>query len=240
MFKGQNGKPTPTLNPVTGDVDHQCIYCWARPLAEKYQTFCRAGKMKSKKYEKGFDLQLHEDVLAKPIRGKNKTYSICLMGDLFAKSVPYDWIERVLEWCDKADKSNTFMFCTKNPAGYIRLNLYWLQVQNFHFGVTIETDIIEIGKRYSKAPSVQDRIALFSTLEAKHKYISVEPIMKFTDAANFAYKLWCCKVEYVYVGYDTKGNHMEEPSIEEFRKLIDELKRRSIEIRLKETRGFCE
>jgi len=110
-----------TWNPVTG-CQHDCVYCYARELAEKYQKRGEPG------YAEGFAYAFHPDRLPAPthtkIPGKADPTDrlwdrvfVCSMSDLWGKWVPADVIRDVLTACNAAPDW-TYMFLTKFPSRY--------------------------------------------------------------------------------------------------------------------------
>src|SRR5205085_11832741 len=79
-------------NPVTGctPISAGCDHCYARTLAERLQL------MGVEKYENGFDVTLHPDVLLQPTRWKTpRRVFVNSMSDLFHARVPKDFVAQV-------------------------------------------------------------------------------------------------------------------------------------------------
>lgn len=229
-----DGKRVKTLNCLTG-CKYNCSYCFARKLVET--------KLKdAPKYKDcGFDPAIHPKELIKSL-GKNKIYFVVDMGDMWGEWNDDDLIQLVLNKCKNADKSNTFMFLTKNPQRYV---VYFDEnpedyQDNFILGATIETTKDELGLKYSEAPNESHRYYYMKRLKDFRKFISIEPIMDFDDvrylnADTLGDWIETINPEFVYIGYDNYDNHLHEPSLEKTTKLIEELKKFT-EVRLKTIR----
>lgn len=221
------GKKVKTLNYITG-CQHNCTYCWARELV--------ATKLKnSPKYrECGFNPALHLKEVGKSL-GKNNTYFVVDMGDMWGSWVEDYWIHLVLDKCKNADRSNTFMFLTKNPQRYVDFFSKYQDYQdNFILGATIETNIDFYGLTYSNAPKVSDRYSAMKRLPYKiRKFVSIEPILNFDITLDD----WIQSInpEFVYIGLDNHKNKLEEPKLFKTKLLIQELNKFT-EVRLKTIR----
>lgn len=132
-----------TWNPVTGCF-HDCEYCYARGIAERFKPFdlphltekgiyerlneldtpiitaCKDGKDRACAYPYGFEPTLHRYRLGEYEKKKGRTIFVCSMADLFGSWVPDSWIEEVFAACEKAPQ-HRYLFLTKNPQRYIDL-----------------------------------------------------------------------------------------------------------------------
>lgn len=198
---------TETWNPVTGCL-HHCKYCWARRLAET--------KLKnSKRYNKGFVPRINVEEFKKKFKGG--VVFVSDMGDLFGDFIPDEWIESVLDHTKKFPNT-FFLFLTKNPARY----------RNFEFpdnailGATIETDRDDIYDGISQALKPSERIRAMIELDWDMKFLSVEPILKFSP--KFYKKIEKINPFMIYVGYDNYNYKLPEPTLEETTALIRKLR----------------
>ena len=198
---------TRTWNPVTG-CPHNCTYCWARKMATTRLRHLE-------RYRDGFVSRLNEEEFREKFNGG--FIFVSSMGDLFAYTVPDGWIIRVIEHVKKFPEA-TFLFLTKNPARYLNFDF----PENAILGATIETDRDEIARRLSRAPLPSARIEAMAKVRGR-KFVSVEPILNFTD--SFPEKIERIGPAMVYVGYDNYNNRLPEPSLERTKKLISELSR---------------
>ncbi|MDR2594574.1 MAG: phage Gp37/Gp68 family protein [Fibromonadaceae bacterium] len=144
-----------TFNPVTGCL-HNCEYCYARKIANRFKTesgefFVKSGIDEWQKWRKGdgiytryFNPQFHKDRLDEPQHHKKpRNIFVCSMADLFGDWVPDEIIKKVFEACENAPQ-HRYLFLTKNQSRYDNLHykkiLPWKALKfgiNCWFGVTI-------------------------------------------------------------------------------------------------------
>ena len=126
-----------------------------------------------------------------------------------------EWMEKILEIIFEMPEK-TFFFQTKNPSWF---NQYSFP-DNCVLGITLESnrDYREI----SKAPLCRQRAYIFAEVIHPRKIITIEPVLDF-DLYPFLLMIKGCNPERVYVGYDTKKNDLNEPTIEKIKKLINGL-----------------
>jgi len=205
---------TRTWNPVTG-CTHNCVYCWARRLAE---TKLR----NTRKYRNGFRPAIHEWEFGAKFR-LGEVVFVTDMGDLFCDAIPKEWILRVLSYVERFP-STCFLFLTKNPARYHEFLDYI--PKNAILGATIETNRDELYRKYrvSGAPPPSSRYKAMRDLEWDLKFISIEPILDF-DPGEFLN--WIIEVDpvLVYVGYDNWGNRLQEPPFNKTLQFVEALSR---------------
>jgi protein gp37 len=211
-IKEENGNMYPgfdTWNPLAGECPHKCTYCstnnWKKRMPvirEKYSG----------------PLRLDEKQLSKNL-GNGKTYFVCAQNDLFAKKVPDEFIEKVMDACEQYD--NTYLFQTKNPKRFNEIPASWFPV-NTILCTTIETN--RYYPQMGKTPDVFNRAFEMSKIVGFTKYVTIEPIMDF-DLEDMVDLIRLCGADKINIGADSKGNHLPEPSKEKLLALIDELKK---------------
>ena len=155
---------------------------------------------------------------------KNKQIFVCGQNDLFEASVPDEFIERILEKARNSSDTNLYMFQTKNPLRFIN----WLDKfpKNSMLGTTIETNIEALIKEWSDAPSTWDRIEAMASIPHNFDlYVTIEPIMEFD--LEMMWKYICIRIvpDKVFIGADSKGNNLPEPSAEKVKALIERLRK---------------
>ena len=142
-----------TWNPVTG-CRNGCHYCYAARMArrcgnidgggglyimdEPMKTATADGKYVPAIYPFGFSPTFHRYRLDQPARKKRpRNIFVCSMADLFGDWVPTRWIVEVLDACLAATQHN-YLFLTKNPERYVRLDKLALlpRRHNFWYGTT--------------------------------------------------------------------------------------------------------
>ena len=177
-----------TWNVITGcdKVSPGCKNCYA----ERYAL--RLKKMGVKKYNNGFKLTFHPDVIDYPLTLKQpKMIFVNSMSDLFHKDIPFDFISQVFEVIKKA---------------------YWHQYQI----LTKRNDRLrEFGKFYGKFPknvwigvSVENsfykyRIEDLKCIDARIHFLSLEPIIGPIGELNLD------NIEWVIAGGESGSKHRE-------------------------------
>lgn len=204
-----------TWNPVTGCL-HDCEYCYARRIAERFGGFdlervggeysfedgkyildfplCKKtkhGKTQVAPYPFGFLPTFHRYKLDEPQRWKKpRTIFVCSMADLFGEWVPDEWIREIVEACDAAPQ-HRYLFLTKNPARYMYLIANGIIPENqpnFWFGSTVTIPEME-----------------FFWCDEANTFVSIEPILApFEDLTDEGIRP-ASKTDWIIVGAET-GN----------------------------------
>jgi DNA repair photolyase len=131
------------------------------------------------------------------------------------------WLKSVLSHCCQFP-NNRYLFQSKNPAKF--LEFVGQFPPNTILGTTIETNQNTSG--FSKAPYPRERYNAMLELGYKTEIplmLSVEPIMDF-ELADLVGWVKQIKPEFVSIGADSKGHNLPEPSPEDTRRLIEELR----------------
>lgn len=150
-----------TWNPVTGcdKVSEGCAHCYAENMAR------RLCAMHNKKYANSFKVTIHEDSLKEPLSWhKPSTIFVCSMGDLFHSSIPFEFVDKVMDVIRKTPK-HKYQILTKRAE---RMSEYFSthQVpQNVWLGVTVEIE------------RTKYRIDYLRNLNATVKFLSCEPLL---------------------------------------------------------------
>lgn len=211
---------TSTWNPVSG-CTYNCKYCWARSLA--------TTKLKnSHRYSNGFKPSLNEVEFRKKFK-KGDFVFVSDMGDLFGRSVPANWIQKVLKHIQLFPEA-LFLFLTKNPSRYDEFISE--MPSNAILGATIETNndqrIRELN--ISSAPPVSERYLAMKNIEWEKKFVSIEPILDF-DLQIFSKWIEEIYPFLVYVGYDNYKHNLPEPIMNKTMKLINSINKDSLVIK---------
>lgn len=212
---------TETCNPIGGECQHKCVYCWATKLAEKYNMA---------KY-KGEPL-LYPKELAKLKQYKETdTVFIGDMTDIFGEWVPSKFIQQIIDILFEVYRVNSqtqFLFLTKNPRRYFE----FFFPPNVILGATIESEFDPslYDKHVSDAPKTMERIRCMKGITENHKFISIEPILDFSLGA-FLEAITDIKPEFIAVGFDNYNNHLPEPeSLERVEELIKTIEKTGIKV----------
>lgn len=194
-------------SPIKGKCSHDCSYCYM------------------KKWGKQPPLHLDEKDINTNL-GSGKFIFVCHTCDMFAKDVPAEWIERILERLRAYP--NRYLLQSKNPERYLEFTNY--PDDDVLFGTTIETnrDIVD-----TKAPSCKER-AMFLAMIGKEGFetmVTIEPILDF-DLDDLVDLVILANPEWVNIGADSKGHDLPEPSKEKVKSLIEALQEKT-DVKLK-------
>lgn len=203
---------TKCWNPIVG-CPHQCVYCWARKLAETRLSIVSD-------YYKDFTTpKLIEKRLKQKFKPNDFVF-VSDMGDAWSRIVDIRWQAAVVAVA-RMNPETTFLYMTKDPYGYVRFEREAFRFpDNVLLGITIETnrDTLKI----SHAPMTEARYLYFRKVQHKRKFVSIEPIMDF-DLDTLVSWIKDLKPEMVAAGYDNYKNGLVEPTLEKTNRLIVEL-----------------
>ncbi len=123
-----------TWNPVTGcsKVSQGCKHCYAERMAHRLQA------MGNLRYQRGFAVTLHEDLVDAPLRWKRpRLVFVNSMSDLFHDAVPLAFIQRIFATMRNAPQ-HIFQILTKRSARLLEVakDLPW--PENVWMGVSVE------------------------------------------------------------------------------------------------------
>ena len=155
-----------TWNPVTGctKVSQGCKHCYAERMAHRLEA------MRSARYKNGFNVTLHEDLLASPLSWKrSRRVFVNSMSDLFHEEVPFTFIERVFATMCLAPQ-HIFQILTKRSARLMDMarDLPW--PAHVWMGVSVENE------------QVVCRIQYLQQVPARVRFLSCEPLIGPLDA----------------------------------------------------------
>jgi protein gp37 len=107
-----------TWNPLTGctKVSPGCKLCYAERMSKRLKA------MGQKNYRNGFQLTLHDQMLALPLRWKSpQLIFVNSMSDLFQNGVPVEFIQRVFDTMRNAHW-HLFQVLTKESERLLELS----------------------------------------------------------------------------------------------------------------------
>ncbi len=150
-----------TWNPVTGctKISDGCMNCYAERLAARLKA------MGNKRYENGFNVTLHHDLVDLPLKWKKpQMIFVNSMSDLFHEGIPVSFIKAVFKTMEQAHW-HTFQILTKRSKRLIELSSEFLWPSNVWMGVTVEAE------KYTF------RISDLRQVPAAVRYLSLEPFI---------------------------------------------------------------
>jgi len=150
-----------TWNPTTGCTKFSpgCKNCYAERLS------LRLKNMGVPKYQNGFKLTLHSDVLDLPLQWRNpKKIFVNSMSDLFHKDVPLTFIKKVFKTMNDANW-HQYQLLTKRPENALKFDKKLQWAPNIWFGTSVEMNLYK------------SRIDSLRKTSAKIKFLSLEPLL---------------------------------------------------------------
>lgn len=163
-----------TWNPVTGctKVSAGCDHCYAEILAFRLQ------KMGQDKYRNGFEVTLHPQALAIPLKWRApRRVFVNSMSDLFHARVPGDFVAQVWDVMARCPQ-HTFQVLTKRPERMARWTAEHPAPPNVWLGTSVEDG------------RVIRRIDRLRESRADVRFLSCEPLIGPLPALNLAGIHW--------------------------------------------------
>ncbi len=150
-----------TWNPVTGctKLSPGCKHCYAERMAKRLKA------MGVVRYQNGFGVTLHEDLLQLPFTWKRpRLVFVNSMSDLFHKDVPLEFIQRAFDTMKRCPQ-HTFQVLTKRSDRLREIANVLPWPRNIWMGVSVEN------------ADVVTRIADLQQVPATVRFLSVEPLL---------------------------------------------------------------
>lgn len=150
-----------TWNPVTGctKISPGCKHCYAERMAKRLKAMGVA------RYQNGFAVTLHEDMLKTPFTWKTpRLVFVNSMSDLFHHDVPLEFIQRAFETMEQCSQ-HTFQVLTKRSDRLREVAGRLLWPRNVWMGVSVEN-----------AAEVH-RVHDLQQVPAFVRFLSVEPLL---------------------------------------------------------------
>ena len=195
---------THTWNAIKGKCPHGCSYC-----------YMRQERLKSIRLdEKEFKTDL----------GSGNFIFVGSSCDMWAWTVPEEWITRTLKPC-REHYLNEYLFQSKNPQ---RFRWFYHSIPTTAIlGTTIESNR-EYPDIYKDAPPIVERYGAMFQVGPKDDgcevMITIEPILDF-DLKEFVEMIRDIEPKWVNIGANTYFKiKLPEPPAEKIRALIEELK----------------
>jgi len=112
-----------TWNTIKGECPHGCTYCY----------MMKWGEQPTPHFDEKELNEFDRDIIK---YGDGQFIFVGSSCDMFANDIPYEWVKKTLDHCDKYD--NTYLFQTKNPENFIDVGL--AQLDKIKLCVTLETN----------------------------------------------------------------------------------------------------
>lgn len=177
-------------NPIVGctKVSPGCQNCYAEKMAGRLAGMGQKSYMEVVEWDDHPEdtrpmqqwngkTHLVESALKKPLHWKKpRTIFACSMGDLFHESVPFEWIDEVMDIITRC-QHHTFLILTKRPeimSEYIsKYKDYSFQFYNVWLEVTAENQ-----------EQADKRIPILLGIQAAKRVVSIEPMLGPVDFAK--------------------------------------------------------
>lgn len=191
---------THTWNTVKGACPHDCSYCYMK----------RWGTLKGVRFD---EKELKTDL------GEGNFIFVGSSCDLFAETIPIEWIQKTLLKCRNTPE-NEYLFQSKNlekaahfPDGIKRGSVICTTIETNRFYDQI--------MRRSPMPD-QRAFYLGNYFKNFERYVTIEPIMDF-DLEPMVELIKRCDPIQVNIGADSGRNNLPEPPYSKVLELIDRL-----------------
>jgi len=143
-----------------------------------------------------------ESALEKPFHWKKpRRIFVCSMGDLFHESVPFEWIDKIINVIRWA-KQHTFLFLTKRPERmYEYFNSHVPKKYIMDNGNIL--DNLWLGVTSENQEQADKRIPILFKIPAAKRFVSIEPMLGSIDITQK-------RIDYsVPTRYEDNGNGIE-------------------------------
>ena len=151
-----------TWNPITGCTKYSagCAHCYAETMSRRLHAMGVA------KYQREFELTLHEDNLQEPLSWrKAHNIFVCSMSDLFHEKVPFEFIDKVMATIRQTPQ-HRYQILTKRAERMAEYFETRAVPENVWVGVTVE------------AESSKQRIDCLRQIPASVHFLSCEPLLE--------------------------------------------------------------
>jgi protein gp37 len=150
-----------TWNPVTGcdKISAGCKNCYAERMAKRLKA------MGSARYENGFRITLHDDLVDLPRKWKkSRIVFVNSMSDLFHPDIPLEFIQAVFRTMNETPQ-HTYQILTKRSERLLKLSKHLTWTKNIWMGVSVEDE------------RVINRISDLQKVPAITRFLSLEPLI---------------------------------------------------------------
>lgn len=165
-----------TWNVCTGcdPISQSCKWCYAKELSNR---LCAMGQVK---YRNKFVPTIHPDELNRITKWKKpRTIFVNSMSDLFHDDfMETGFIQQVFSVMNN-NPQHTFQVLTKRVENAIKLSSQLLWSDNIWMGASIENN------------NVLDRVLALKSIPARHKFLSIEPLLGALPDLDLSGIDWC-------------------------------------------------
>ena len=208
-------------NPFAG-CKHNCTYC-----GSTFQAQLKRYAKKNCQECYVFEPHTHPERLTQSLPKTKFMQFIftCANGDV--AFCPTQYLEQILDRISN-ESGKTFLIQSKNPKTFNRV----VFPSNVILGTTIETNRDNIYKGIATAPPPSQRYKDFLSVEHPLKMVTIEPVIDFDLDVMLK---WMKDVNpcMIWLGYDSKKNHLPEPELDKVKELYWELGRAGYVVILK-------
>lgn len=157
-------------NPVTGcdKVSAGCRNCYAERIANRFKG--------SKAFPNGFDVTLHHDRLADPLKWKKPTrIFVNSMSDLFHEDIPFKFIHEV--WGTmRQTPQHTYQILTKRPERMLEVVSQIRAMEALGYAKGFYSHV-HLGVSVENQASADERIGILQQVPASVRFLSCEPLI---------------------------------------------------------------
>lgn len=224
MSKNMYQLSTKQWNPFAG-CKHNCTYC-----GSSFQAQLKRYAKKNCQECYKFKPHAHPERLDQSLPKTKFMQFIftCANGDIAFCPTPY--LEQITDRI-RNESNKTFLIQSKNPKTFNRIEF----PPNVILGTTIETNRDDIYKGIATAPPPSQRYKDFLSVNHPLKMVTIEPVIDFDMDVMLK---WVKDINpcMVWLGYDSKNNHLPEPALEKVKQLHWELSKAGFVVMLKTVR----
>ena len=203
-----------TWNPVTGctKVSAGCKNCYAERLAKRLQL------MGNRRYQNGFRLTLHDDVIDLPRSWRSgRMIFVNSMSDLFHRDVPLEFIQRVFQTMRECPQ-HVFQILTKRSERLQKIALLIDWPANVWIGVSVEN------------AAVLSRVDHLRVVPGAVRFLSCEPLIGSLAGIDLR------GIHWVIVGGES-GPHARTMNIQWVREIFRECRKQKVPFFFKQWGG---
>jgi protein gp37 len=203
-----------TWNPVTGctKISAGCKNCYAERLSIRLQL------MGNERYQNGFRLTLHKDVVDLPRSWRSgRMIFVNSMSDLFHRDVPLEFIERVFQTMRECPQ-HVFQILTKRSERLQKLATQIDWPSNVWIGVSVEN------------AAVLSRVDDLRIVPAAVRFLSCEPLIDSLAGIDLR------GIHWVIVGGES-GPHARTMNIQWVREIFRECRKQKVPFFFKQWGG---